>query len=99
MSKIAIIGGGFSGIVSSIYASKLNEVTIFERNNEILKKLLLTGNGRCNFFNSNQGINYYHSNDMEDLSKIINDQNMEELIKFYHLLGIEFKEKDGYFYP
>jgi len=99
MSKVAIIGGGFSGVISSIYASKLNEVTIFERNNDILKKLLLTGNGRCNFFNSNQGINYYHSNNMEYLSKIINDENMKELINFYKSIGIEFKEKDGYFYP
>ena len=98
MSKVAIIGGGFSGVISSIYASKLNEVTILERNNDILKKLLLTGNGRCNFFNSNQGINYYHSNNIDLLDNIIND-NIHELINFYHKIGIEFKEKDGYYYP
>ena len=72
MSKVAIIGGGFSGVIASIYASKTNEVTIFERNNDILKKLLLTGNGRCNFFNSKQDINCYHSNNIDKLSKIIN---------------------------
>ena len=99
MSKVAIIGGGFSGIVSSIYASKLNEVTVFERNNDILKKLLLTGNGRCNFFNSKQGVNYYHSNNIDKLESIINDNNIEELINFYKNIGIEFKEKDGYYYP
>ena len=99
MSKVAIIGGGFSGIVSSIYASKLNEVTVFERNNDILKKLLLTGNGRCNFFNSKQGINYYHSNNIDKLESIINDNNIEELINFYKNIGIEYKEKDGYYYP
>ena len=81
MSKVAIVGGGFSGIISSIYASKLNEATIFERNNEILKKLLLTGNGRCNFFNSNQGINYYHSNNLDMLESIINDDNIKMVIK------------------
>ena len=99
MSKVAIIGGGFSGIVSSIYASKLNEVTVFERNNDILKKLLLTGNGRCNFFNSKQGVNYYHSNNIDKLESIINDNNIEELINFYKNIGIEFNEKDGYYYP
>lgn len=99
MSKVAIIGGGFSGIVSSIYASKLNEVTVFERNNDILKKLLLTGNGRCNFFNSKQGVNYYHSNNIDKLESIINDNNIEELINFYKNIGIEYKEKDGYYYP
>ena len=99
MSKVAIIGGGFSGVISSIYASKLNEVTIFERNDDILKKLLLTGNGRCNFFNSNQGIKYYHSSNYELLDKIINDDNINELINFYKNIGIEYKEKDGYYYP
>ena len=99
MSKVGIIGGGFSGIISSIYASKNNEVTILERNDDILKKLLLTGNGRCNFFNKNQGINNYHSNNINLLDNIINDNNIEELINFYYNIGIEFKEKDGYYYP
>ena len=99
MSKVGIIGGGFSGIVAAIYASKTNEITIFERNSDILKKLLLTGNGRCNFFNSKQGINYYHSNNIDKLKDIINDNNINELINFYHNIGIEFKEKDGYYYP
>ena len=99
MSKVAIIGGGFSSVVASIYASKLNEVTIFERNSDILKKLLLTGNGRCNFFNENQNIECYHSNNMSLLNKIINDDNTKELINFYKKIGIEFKEKDGYYYP
>ena len=49
MSKVVIVGGGFSGVVSAIYASVKNEVIILERNDNILKKLLLTGNGRCNF--------------------------------------------------
>ena len=99
MSKVAIIGGGFSSVVAAIYAFKLNEVTIFERNSDILKKLLLTGNGRCNFFNEKQDINCYHSNNIDKLSKIINDDNIKELINFYKNIGIEFKEKDGYYYP
>ena len=68
MSKVAIIGGGFSGVISSIYASKLNEVTIFERNNDILKKLLLTGNGRCNYFNSNI-VEEKYKNQIKEFSK------------------------------
>ena len=43
MSKIVIIGGGFSGVISAIEASKrYSDVTILERNSEILKKLLMT---------------------------------------------------------
>ena len=51
MSKVGIIGGGFSGVVSAIYLSKNNDVIILERNDDIFKKILMTGNVRCNYFN------------------------------------------------
>ena len=48
--KIVVIGGGASGIVSAIHAkTKENEVLVLEREKECLKKLLKTGNGRCNY--------------------------------------------------
>ena len=50
MDKIVIIGGGASGLVSSIISkNKNNEVIILERNKDCGKKLLMTGNGRCNY--------------------------------------------------
>ena len=54
--KIAIIGGGASGIMAAISASLTNKnitVTILERMDRIGKKILATGNGRCNFTNRN----------------------------------------------
>ena len=49
MRDIAIIGGGASGLVAAITAARLgSNVTIFERQNRIGKKILVTGNGRCN---------------------------------------------------
>ena len=51
MSKVAVIGGGASGLVASIFASKNNDVTIFCDQNALGKKILVTGNGRCNFTN------------------------------------------------
>ena len=99
MSKVVIIGGGFSGLVSAIYASKNNNVTILERNEDILKKLLMTGNGRCNYFNENQNIDNYHSNNEELIKDIINENNINELLKFYQEIGIVPKIKNGYYYP
>ena len=99
MSKVVIIGGGFSGVVSAIYASKNNDVTILERNEDILKKLLMTGNGRCNYFNENQNIDNYHSNNEELIKDIINENNINELLKFYQEIGIVPKIKNGYYYP
>ena len=77
MSNVGIIGGGVSGVISAIYASKNgNKVTILEKNNDILKKLLITGSGRCNYFNSDQNIKHYHSKNEEYLKEIITKENI-----------------------
>ena len=100
MSNVGIIGGGVSGVISAIYASKNgNKVTILEKNNDILKKLLITGSGRCNYFNSNQNIKHYHSKNEEYLKEIITKENTKELCCFYDSIGIVPKIKDGYYYP
>ena len=100
MSKVIIIGGGLSGVVSAIYAKrKGNDVTILERNSDILKKLLVTGNGRCNYFNDDQDIKHYHSDNMEIVNKIITEENINELSKFYDEIGIVPKIKNSYYYP
>ena len=61
LKKVVIVGGGASGIIASIFAAKNNEVIVLERNASPLKKLLLTGNGKCNYFNDNQDIINYNS--------------------------------------
>lgn len=97
--KVVVIGGGISGVIASIYASKNNEVTILERNSNLLKKLLLTGNGRCNYFNSNQDISNYSSSNFDLLKEIITEENIEKVINFYNSIGIIPKIKNGYYYP
>lgn len=100
MNNVGIIGGGVSGVISAIYASKNgNKVTILEKNNDILKKLLITGSGRCNYFNSDQNIKHYHSKNEEYLKEIITKENTDELCCFYDSIGIVPKIKDGYYYP
>ena len=60
--NIAIIGGGPAGFAAAIKASNnKNHVVILEKNSDVLKKLLLTGSGKCNYWNINQSINKYHS--------------------------------------
>ena len=65
MKRVVVVGAGASGIIASIFASKNNEVIVLERNSSPLKKLLLTGNGKCNYFNDNQDINNYNSSNMD----------------------------------
>ena len=64
-----------------------------------LKKLLITGNGKCNYFNESFDISFYHSNNQELLSKFINDTNKALALDFFQSIGIVPRIKDGYYYP
>lgn len=100
MQEIVIIGGGASGLVSAIIAArKGKKVAILERNNICGKKILVTGNGRCNYFNEDQNIKHYRSNDTELLKEIITKKNQEKVLQFFKEIGIEPKIKNGYYYP
>ena len=67
MSKVVVIGGGASGLISSIYASINNEVTIIEKNDICGKKILATGNGRCNYYNAFIDCNNYNFSSRESI--------------------------------
>ena len=60
ISNIAIIGGGACGMVAAITAAREGaHVTIYERNDRLGKKILATGNGKCNLSNRNMDISNY----------------------------------------
>lgn len=97
--NVIVIGGGASGMISAIYAAKNNKVTILERNQSCGKKLLATGNGKCNYYNEDQSLTHYHTSNPELLAKIINKNNLQEVEEFFKRLGIVPKIKNGYYYP
>ena len=99
MSKVAIIGGGASGLVSAIYASLNNDVTIFEKNSICGKKILSTGNGKCNYFNAFLETDNYNDSSKEFLKDIITTDNKQEILSFFESIGIFPRIKNGYFYP
>lgn len=102
LSKIAIIGAGASGLISSIFlASKGFDVTILEKNNKVGKKLLATGNGRCNVTNQHINLNNFHSSsDISLIKNILNNFNYEKCKKFFNSIGIEFIHREnGRAYP
>jgi len=98
--KIGIIGGGASGLFAAINVKTGdNEVIIFERNKTCGKKLLATGNGRCNYWNSDQQLYHYQSQTPELIEKIINKTTEEKVLEIFDKLGIVPKIKNGYYYP
>ena len=95
-----IIGCGASGIVTSIFSkNKNNRVIILEKNKTPLKKLLITGNGRCNYLNEKYSINNYYSKNLDIVDKIITDKNINSVKEFFDSIGIIPKIKNGYYYP
>ena len=97
---VAIIGGGASGIIASIYAAKRGyNVIILERNSTCCKKVLITGNGKCNYFNDDWNLKHYQTNSVEKIATVINDENKKEILLFFNKIGIVPKIKNGYYYP
>lgn len=100
MKKIIVVGGGASGLVSSIFASKEgNSVTILEKNSVLAKKILVTGNGRCNYWNSDLGNNHYHGRNLDFIKAVNTLENRNEVLKFLEKIGVVPMIKDGYYYP
>lgn len=100
MQKVVVIGGGASGLVGAINAARLgNEVILLERNSSVGKKILITGNGRCNYFNADQNLRHYHSSNDDILSEIITDNNLNLVLEFFDSIGIVPKVRNGYYYP
>ena len=98
---LIIIGGGASGILSAIMAKDFGlNVAIVESNNRIGKKLLTTGNGRCNISNKNISINRFHSENPDFINKILQNFSLQDTEIFFNSLGINFIELDeGKLYP
>ena len=93
--KIAIIGAGASGLVAGLCASK-NNVTIYCADEKIGKKILVTGNGRCNLTNT-QGFDTAYN---QDVSKFFEKISNLDIIKFFNNLGLEiYVDEEGRVYP
>ncbi|MGM9834517.1 MAG: aminoacetone oxidase family FAD-binding enzyme [Bacilli bacterium] len=100
MAQIVIIGGGASGLIAALIACQNNnEVTIIESNKDLGKKILVTGNGHCNYFHENIEASKYHSNNEELIKNIINEKNVTLALNYLNHLGIIPKIKNGYYYP
>lgn len=100
MKRIVVIGGGASGLIASIYAKTQNtEVILLERNSTFGKKILATGNGRCNYWNQDQDLSHYNSQNKNLLEFIITAENQKEIMEFFNRIGIVPKIKNGYYYP
>jgi len=96
---VMIIGAGASGMMAAIAAARRGlSVLILEHMDKPGKKLLATGNGRCNFTNDHMSPDCFHGN-REVLNAVLGRFGKEDTLSFFSEIGIWPKEKNGYYYP
>lgn len=98
--KIGVVGGGAAGMMAAITAAGQGaEVTLMERGERIGKKLLMTGNGKCNLGNLDLDISKYYGSDREWISECLRRFGTDDTIAFFQGIGLLLKKKNGYLYP
>ncbi len=98
--RIAIIGGGACGMAAAITAARSNaDVTVYEGNDRVGKKILSTGNGKCNLGNLQLSADDYYSSNRELVEKCLKRFGTKETLAFFESLGLMVRERNGYLYP
>ena len=103
MTDVIIVGGGASGIAAAIMIKQKSpntSVTVLESNDRILKKLLTTGNGRCNITNRSFDLSRYHGENPQLAADIISRFPPKMQAGFFEKIGVPIVfEPDGKAYP
>lgn len=97
---VLVAGGGASGMMAAITAARGgSRVLVVEKKNRPGKKLLATGNGRCNYTNRVQAAECYRSRCIDKAWEIIRSFDEKETVAWFREIGILPGERRGYLYP
>lgn len=106
MRNVLVIGAGASGMIAAISAASYGaRVTVYEHNDIPGKKLNLTGNGKCNYTNTDISKEHYNCSDPAFLDSVLKQFSYTDCIEFFRSIGIEPEIKkyrfddSGYVYP
>lgn len=96
---VLIVGAGASGMMAAITAAgRHKSVLLIERMDRAGKKILATGNGKCNYTNARMSADCYHG-DSAFAARILERFSHEDCVAFFREIGVYPKQKNGYFYP
>lgn len=101
MTDIVIVGGGASGMAAAITAAAAGcRVTVLEHGERPCRKILATGNGRCNMTNRHMDPEQcYRGGTPGFASAVISQVTVDRTLKFFSGLGLPVKDRSGYIYP
>ena len=99
--EVLIIGGGASGLMAAISSARSGaSVRILEKNDRIGRKILATGNGRCNFTNLNCAGTDFMGSEPDFASKALTLFGVQDTLNFFEELGLFHREEsEGRIYP
>lgn len=98
--RVAVIGGGASGLTAALIASEKCSVVLFEKQKKIGRKILITGNGRCNISNTGIELRRYHGHNPGFVNNVFAKFGLPETEDFFRSIGVPFiEEDDGKLFP
>ena len=99
--KVLVLGGGPAGMTAALAAARAGaEVSLLEQNERIGKKLLLTGNGKCNYTNLELDVARYDTDSPDFVRELIKRYPPETIIRFLEELGVPpLSRHGGWIYP
>ncbi len=99
IKTLAVIGGGASGLFAAInaaYAAKGRaRIVVLERMTRVGRKILATGNGRCNYTNINATWEHYYGKDRSFVKAVLSEFNARWVMDFFGRLGVLAKEENA----
>lgn len=101
-TDVIIIGGGAAGLCAAVYLKQKSpdkSVRVLEALPRVCKKLITTGNGRCNISNKNISLSHYHGENKEFCEYALEKYNLSVCEKFFGSIGVPFIYEDNKAYP
>ena len=100
-TRVAVVGGGASGLVAAMVAAQAGaSVTLFEKGRGLGRKILASGGGRCNLGNAGVDAGHYHGGDRGFVRTVLSRFGHAESRAFFEGLGLMMiQEPDGRLFP
>ena len=101
MVDIIVVGAGAAGLMASIVAARAgHKVILLEQNTKSGKKILVSGNGKCNISNRYIQTNRFHGQNPDFIEKVLQEYGFEVVETFFSSIGLELSEgKEGKMFP